>query len=174
VSYFIDDNSELEYFLDYKVKRPNLEYEKVQLLITIGDNEIRKKVANSLIADFGIFISKEASICSDTVIGVGSQIIKGAILQPSVVVGDHTIINTKCSVDHDCVLGNFCHVAPGTTICGDVSVGNGTFIGAGATVIQGITIGHNVTIGAGAVVINDIPDNAVAVGNPAKVIKINE
>jgi acetyltransferase-like isoleucine patch superfamily enzyme len=46
-----------------------------------------------------------------------------------------------------------------------------SFIGISAIIIQGIKIGKNVTIGAGSVVIKDIPDNAVVVGNPGKVIE---
>ncbi len=45
------------------------------------------------------------------------------------------------------------------------------FIGIGATIIQGVNIGKNVTIGAGSVVIKDIPDNVIALGNPAKILK---
>jgi acetyltransferase EpsM len=55
-----------------------------------------------------------------------------------------------------------------------VKVGEGTHIGIGSSVIQGITIGKWVTIGAGAVIIRDIPDFAVVVGNPGKIIKYNE
>ncbi len=44
-------------------------------------------------------------------------------------------------------------------------------IGAGVHVMPGVTIGNNVVIGGGSVVVKDIPDNVVAVGNPAKVIK---
>ncbi len=50
-------------------------------------------------------------------------------------------------------------------------MGDLTHIGAGATVIQGMTIGSRSIIGAGATVITDIPDQVVAVGTPAKVIK---
>ena len=46
-----------------------------------------------------------------------------------------------------------------------------SFLGIDATIIQGIKIGKNVTIGAGSVVIKDIPDNVIALGNPAKIIK---
>jgi len=53
-------------------------------------------------------------------------------------------------------------------------VGEGTHIGIGATVIQGIKIGKWATIGAGAVVIRDVPDYAVVVGNPARIIRHNE
>ncbi|MDE5890725.1 MAG: sugar O-acetyltransferase [Bacteroidales bacterium] len=52
-----------------------------------------------------------------------------------------------------------------------VSIGNNVWIGGSVTILPGVTIGSNVTIGAGSVVVNDIPDNSVAVGNPARVIK---
>jgi maltose O-acetyltransferase len=45
------------------------------------------------------------------------------------------------------------------------------WIGANVTILPGVTIGNNVVIGAGAVVTKDIPDNSLAVGVPARVIK---
>lgn len=52
-----------------------------------------------------------------------------------------------------------------------ITVGNDVWIGAGVHVMPGVTIGNNVVIGGGSVVVKDIPDNVIAVGNPAKVIK---
>lgn len=52
-----------------------------------------------------------------------------------------------------------------------IRIGDGSWIGAGAIVLDGVTIGRNVCIGAGAVVTSDIPDDAVAVGAPARVIR---
>ncbi|WP_455094518.1 sugar O-acetyltransferase [Prevotella koreensis] len=52
-----------------------------------------------------------------------------------------------------------------------VTIGDSVWIAGGATILPGVTIGNNVTIGAGSVVVNDIPDNSVAVGNPARVVK---
>jgi len=52
-----------------------------------------------------------------------------------------------------------------------ITVGNDVYIGTNAILLPGVTIGNNVVIGAGAVVSKDIPDNSVAVGVPAKVIK---
>ncbi len=53
----------------------------------------------------------------------------------------------------------------------EVTIGNNVWIGGSTTICPGVKIGHGVTIGAGSVVVKDIPDNCVAVGNPAKVIK---
>ncbi len=52
-----------------------------------------------------------------------------------------------------------------------IRVGSSVWFGGGVKVLPGVTIGSNVVIGAGSVVVHDIPDNSVAVGNPAKVIK---
>ncbi len=52
-----------------------------------------------------------------------------------------------------------------------VKIGDNVWIGGSVTILPGVTIGSNVTVGAGSVVVNDIPDNCVAVGNPARVVK---
>lgn len=53
-------------------------------------------------------------------------------------------------------------------------IGNNVSLGANVTIIGSVRIGYNVTIGAGSVVVKDIPDNCVAAGNPAKIIKFIE
>lgn len=55
-----------------------------------------------------------------------------------------------------------------------ITIGDNVWIGGNAVVVMGVTIGRNVVIGAGSVVTKDIPDNAVAVGNPARVIRYIE
>ncbi|MBQ9598477.1 MAG: sugar O-acetyltransferase, partial [Clostridia bacterium] len=52
-----------------------------------------------------------------------------------------------------------------------VKIGSNVWIGAGSTILPGVTIGDNSVIGAGSVVTKDIPENVVAVGSPARVIK---
>jgi maltose O-acetyltransferase len=59
----------------------------------------------------------------------------------------------------------------GYTKIGRVRIGKKTFVGAGSIILPGVTIGNNVIIGAGSVVTHDIPNNSVAVGNPARIIK---
>lgn len=53
-------------------------------------------------------------------------------------------------------------------------MGEKTLVGIGATVIPNVKIGKNVSIGAGTVVLQDVPDNAVVVGVPARIIKYQE
>ena len=74
------------------------------------------------------------------------------------------------------LIGENCTLRQGVTIGNrrtnsDVpTIGNNVDIGAGAVIIGDIQIGNNVSIGANAVVLTDVPDNAIAVGNPARII----
>ncbi len=53
----------------------------------------------------------------------------------------------------------------------EIIIGNDVWIGGGSIILPGVKIGNNCVIGAGSVVTKDVPDNSMAVGNPAKVIK---
>ena len=57
---------------------------------------------------------------------------------------------------------------------GDIVVGDGVWLGHGVTVLDGVRIGDGAVIGAGAVVNKDVPDNAIAVGVPARVLRYRE
>ena len=82
--------------------------------------------------------------------------------------GDVCIVNHKASVDHECILGNGVHLAPGATVCGCVTIGNNVMIGAGSVVLPRLKIGSDALIGAGAVVTKDVPAGSIVVGNPGR------
>ena len=148
--------------------------ENKNLLISIGNNKIRKKISETIIANF-ISLKHPSSIVSKySKIEKGTVVMAGATINAEVIIGKHCIVNTNAVIEHDCVLEDFVHNSPNATITGNVFVGEGTHIGAGAIVLPNIKIGKWTTIGAGAIVIKDIPDYAVVVGNPGRIIKYKE
>lgn len=109
-----------------------------------------------------------AFLAEDAQIGAGCQILALSAVCATARLGQAVIINTKASVDHDCIIGNGVHIAPGATLAGDVVVGEFAFIGAGAVLLPGIRIGAGAIIGAGAVVTRDVAAGITVVGNPAR------
>lgn len=170
---FIDDDLNKYEFEGYPVLGSNqLSLKTSEIIIGIGDNVVRKEIA-AKISDFNrVVIHPSAVVSPRCRIMPGTVIFQNSVVQSGTAIGRHSICNTKASIDHDCIIGDFVHIAPGAIICGSVTIGDLTWIGAGATVIQGISVGKNVMIGAGAVVISNIPDNALAVGVPARIIRI--
>lgn len=95
----------------------------------------------------------------------------GVIVGPGVVIGDHLTCRLGSTISHGVTIGNYVYISPGVTVCGDTTVKDGCDIGAGATILPRLTIGRHTIIGAGAVVTEDMPDNVIAVGVPARIIK---
>lgn len=169
VKCFFDDLSDRGSFLGKPVKKYASDlYPDEPMIIAIGDNKIRKQLSAEVAHQLGTVTHPSTVISNTCYIDPGSMVLHQATIQIDSKVGKHVIINTSASVDHDCDIQDFVHIAPNATLCGNVHVDEGTLIGAGATVIPGITIGKWCVIGAGAVVIDDVPDHTIVVGNPAK------
>ena len=138
-------------------------------VITIGNNRTRAAMVTRLpFMQWISVVHPQALVDNSVEIGKGTVIFAGAVIQPDAVIGEHVIINTGATVDHDCHLGDFVHVAPGCHLGGGVHLGQGSFLGIGSAVIPYRRVGAWATVGAGGVVVNDIPQNIVAVGVPAK------
>jgi len=171
----IDDNPDLKILGDFDIisKIPKLENND-QIIICIGNNQVRKKISLEIEGTFGIAIHPTAYVSRQVNIKGGSVVMAGAIINPYVEVGAHCIVNTNASIDHDCIISDYVHISPGATLCGGVFVSEAVQVGAGAVILPNIKIGKFSTIGAGAVVTNDVPDYTTVVGNPAKtLIKTN-
>jgi serine O-acetyltransferase len=85
-------------------------------------------------------------------------------------------------IHSDSIVGVNCNIGTGVTIGGRGNhskgthtpiIGNNVYIGTGAKILGAVRIGSNVVIGANAVVINNVEDNVVVAGIPAKVIRKN-
>ena len=142
--------------------------------VAIGNNQRRKASTQELKAlGFTLInaISHHAVLSRHATLGLGIAVMPGAIVNAGTEVGDGAIINTNASVDHDCLIGVFSHIAPGATIAGSVKIREEVLIGVGARIIPGVTIGNRAIIAAGAVVIHDIASDVMVAGVPAKLKK---
>lgn len=124
----------------------------------MGKNPLRMRLFERLkyIGYILPVITDPSAIISETAqIGEGTFIGKGAVVNVGVQIGDAAIINTMALVEHDCIVGDFSHVAVSAVLCGQVNVGREVFIGANATVLQCIDIPSNVIVPAGIVLKKD-------------------
>lgn len=171
-----DNAPSAESIYDVPVLLPSTEdFKNVDsLIISIGDNRTRKKIAGLLQSKFPTAIHPTAFVSETAGIGPGTVVMPQAVVNAFAEVGAHCIINSGAVVEHDCVLGDYVHVSPNAALAGGVVLEEGVHVGIGAVVIQGITIGKWATVGAGAVIVDDVPDYAVVVGNPGRVIRYNE
>ena len=113
-----------------------------------------------------IFLIYNSKIPPQAKIGKGSKFGYGGI---SVVVHHDSVIGENCSIGHVVTIGGGNSKYPGVPV-----IGNNVQIGRGSVVFGGITIGNNVVIGANTVVNFPVPDNAVVVGNPGRIVHIKE
>ncbi|MCX7595969.1 MAG: serine acetyltransferase [Fischerella sp.] len=102
----------------------------------------------------------------DTNVGTNLKLIHGVGL----VVNHQTIIGANCTLRHATTIGNK-KLADGSYSASPI-IGNNVDIGSNVVIIGAITVGDRAVIGAGSVVVKDVPEGAVVVGNPARIIRI--
>lgn len=145
-------------------------YPDCRFIIALGDADLRERFMAEPMR-FYTAVHPHACVSPCAEIGEGSAVMAGTVINCGARIGKGAIINTLSGVDHDCTVGDFCHVCPGAHLAGTVSVGRACMIGTGASVINNINICDGVTVGAGAAVIRDITEPGVYAGVPAKKIK---
>lgn len=140
------------------------------VVVAIGpqlDDRKRLNIIDMVVAKgytFTNVLSQRAIISHYAMLGLGVQVLPGAIINAGAKIGEHVVINSRVVIEHDCIVGSFSHIAPGAVICGGANVAKHVFIGAGAVVLPGINIGSNSIIGANALVDKDIPENTTIYG----------
>jgi 2,3,4,5-tetrahydropyridine-2-carboxylate N-succinyltransferase/tetrahydrodipicolinate N-acetyltransferase len=127
-------------------------------------------------------IEPGAIIREKVTIGEGAVIMMGAVINIGAVVGKGTMIDMGAVLGGRAIVGERCHIGAGTVLAGVVEpasatpviVEDGVLIGANAVVIEGVHVGKNAVVAAGAVVIEDVPENAVVAGSPARIVKMKD
>lgn len=144
------------------------------VIVSIGDNIIRNQIYQkiNILGLKNITLIHPSAIVSKKVkLNEGIYIGAGAIVNPDAKIGKYASIGVNTSVGHDCEIGNVVNIAPGVNIAGKVKLGEYSVVAIGSTIIESIQIGKNSIISAGSVVLNDISDDVVAAGSPAKTIQ---
>ena len=172
---YIDPNTNEKSLFGIKIREhydPKV-YKSSNLFIGIGDNKKRKELSNQITHKVCNAIHPFSIVDKSVFLGKGTQIFPGVVINKNASIGNHTIINTNSTIEHDTTIGDFVHIAPGVVVCGSVKIGDETLIGANSTILPNCKIGKNVIVGAGSTIIRSIPDNSIVVGSPGKLIKKN-
>jgi sugar O-acyltransferase (sialic acid O-acetyltransferase NeuD family) len=136
-------------------------------LITIGhiqnaDHRIRLYLnAIQLGFQLPVIIPPTAHVSRHAILGEGSIVMHGAIVNAGARVGNNCIINTRALIEHDATIEDHCHISTGAILNGDVTVGTGSFIGSGSVIKQGIVIGKGCLVGMGLTVRHKLSDNTL-------------
>lgn len=170
---FLDDNPRVKKCGDYLVVGASCQVSDWDgdVIVAIGNAGIRHRIQQSIDPARLVTLIHPNAVVSDAQIGRGTVVMAGVVINPGTVIGDGCIINTSSSVDHDCKIGDYVHIAVGAHVAGGVEIGDETWIGAGTTVSNNVTICGGCMVGAGAVVINDITILGTYVGMPTRKIK---
>ena len=99
-------------------------------ILAFPDNRERKREADKRPSErYAYLIHPSATVASSALIGLGTVIMAGAVVQPRASIGEHCIVGTCATVDHDCAVGDFVHLAPGAHLRSGVRVREGAFVG---------------------------------------------
>lgn len=131
-------------------------------IIAIANLSYRRFFVEKFLAEGAVFASLihySAFISSSSRLGIGVVIGPMANLGPKTVVGDYTLINSRCSLGHDTEIGKFNFISPNVCFSGFSRIGDENLFGINSATIPNITVGNKNQIAAGMVLHQDVTDN---------------
>jgi len=145
-------------------------------VISIGDNWSRYYVYNQIKElapdlEFVNAIHPSIVIGNNVTLGKGIVAMAGCIFNPKSFIGNFTFFATGAQVEHDNYIDDFSSISAGSITGGYVKLGKYSAVTLGVTIIDRVEIGENTVIGSGSLVIKSIPNDVLAYGNPAKIIR---
>lgn len=170
-------------FGDWEALRPILETNQDKIADLVIESDRRNSGIPLLdTKNLRARIEPGAIIREQVEIGDGAVIMMGAILNIGAVVGEATMIDMGAVLGGRATVGKHCHIGAGAVLAGVIEPASATpviiedevLVGANAVVIEGVHVGRGAVVAAGAIVIEDVPENAVVAGCPARVIKYKD
>jgi len=121
---------------------------------------------------FGLptIISPRAQIAEGVEIDGGTVVFDEALADAGAKIGPHCVLNLRCLICHDSVVGAFATISPSAVLGGGSTIGQHTFVGMNATINPYVNVGDYCVIGSGAVVTRDCPQMGTYIGNPARIM----
>lgn len=150
---------------------------ELEVILGVGQPALRKKIikeTDELRLPWARIIHPKATVSDTASVGEGTFIGPHAFISCNGQIGRNCLIHAGVVVGHDCVIGENTSICACTAIGGACRIGRDVFIGMGSSVIQECTLGDGTTVSMGSAVMKPLPDNVVAMGNPARVIKYND
>jgi len=167
-------------FGEWNDLKPLLESQKDMIEDIVIENDCRNSAIPMLDKkEIPARIEPGAIIREQVEIGKNAVIMMGAVINIGAVIGEGTMIDMGAILGGRATVGNNCHIGAGAVLAGviepasatPVIIEDGVLVGANAVVVEGVHVGKNAVVAAGSVVLDDVPDNAVVAGVPARVIK---
>ncbi|MCD6659096.1 MAG: acetyltransferase [Lentimicrobium sp.] len=147
------------------------------VFVPIGNNITRETILNKargLGYKTPSYIHSSCQVHSTVTVGESVYMLPASNIMPHTVIEDNVMISMGVNVAHHTRLGRCSFYSQGANVGASIDIEPYAFAGIGCTIMTGISrVGRNAVIGAGAVVIKDIPDGAVVVGNPARILRID-
>jgi 2,3,4,5-tetrahydropyridine-2-carboxylate N-succinyltransferase/tetrahydrodipicolinate N-acetyltransferase len=115
-------------------------------------------------------IGEKAVVMMGAVINIGAVVGEGSMIDMNAILGGRAIVGKNCHIGAGCVLAGVVEPASSRPVV----IEDDVLVGANAVVLEGIRVGRGAVVAAGAVVIEDVPENAVVAGIPARIVKMKD
>ena len=149
---------------------------EAEFIIANGEPNIRKKIRDKLIINkykLGKLVDLSTMVADTANIADGVIVTPMCSISSDAKLSNNSCINTMSIIGHDVIIGENSVISSMVNMGGACTVGENSYIGMGALVKEGVKIGANSIVGMGSVVYNDVPDDVIALGNPARVVRKN-
>ena len=155
---FLDEG----YWFIYTILRIDGNRERIAMFKSLGIPDER----------LATFVHPMAYVAPSVHLGPGCVIMPQVAMSPASKLGKGCIMMVGATMGHDNIVGDFCHFAAQSCTGSYLKIGKGVHIGFNACIRENLTIGDNATLGMGGVLIDNIGDNEIWAGNPARFLRL--
>lgn len=181
--FFVDDNEELAEtaYLGrlFSADKMLIEFDidTIEVVIANGEPIIKAKLfkkVKKLKLNITSLIDPLSSVSSSANIGEGLIAYPFSIIASDTFIGNNVLVNASAIIGHDIKIGNNTVIGPHVCVGGATTIGNNSYIGMGSKIKEQLSIGSKVIVGMSSAVYKDVPDNVIAMGNPARPMRRND